>query len=66
MSLLFMIPLAIALGAAYIYENCKDEVGTIAAVGGFACLILGLVLLPWPIQLLLLAFVLISTRQVSL
>lgn len=65
MSLVFMIPLAIALGAAYIYENCRDEVGTIVAVGGAVCLILSLILLPWPIQLLLLIFVLVSTRRLS-
>ncbi len=66
MSLVFTIPLAIALVAAYVYENCADEVGTIVAICGVVCLILCLILLPWPIQLLLLIFVLISTRQISL
>lgn len=65
MSLFFLIPLATALGAAYVCEKCHDEVATLTAVAAIVCLVLSLVLSPWPIQLFLLVFVLITTRQIS-
>lgn len=66
MSLLFLIPLATALGAAYIFETLQDEVAILAAVAVVVSVILCLVLSPWQLQLSLLMVVLLTTRRVSL
>ena len=63
MSFSFMIPLTTVLVAVYLFRRSSDEMaylcGSIAVVG----LLLSLVLAPWQLQLLLLIFVVLSTRK---
>ncbi|MBW4493379.1 MAG: DUF4278 domain-containing protein [Oscillatoria princeps RMCB-10] len=61
----FTIPLAIALTVAYILKKSADEIAYLAVAILIVSLVLSLVLAPWPIQLLLLALVLLSNQRLS-
>lgn len=63
MHLLFLIPLATSLVAAYIFNNSADEMAYLMGSVTIVSIILSLVLAPWQIQLLILMFVIISTKQ---
>ncbi len=65
MSLGFLIPLAIALGSAYIFEKSAEEMALLAASIGIVSLLLSLILLPWQMQLMLLMFVLTNANRLS-
>lgn len=62
MSLMFLIPLAIALGAVYLFEHSTQETAVFATAVGIVGAFLSLVLAPWQIQLLLLAVILLKFR----
>ncbi|MBD1932870.1 hypothetical protein [Funiculus sociatus] len=67
MSLLFLIPLVISLGLAYlVLENSHDEIAKLAASAAIVSLIVCLLFSPWQLQLLLLMWVVTSTRRFSL
>lgn len=63
MHLLFLIPLATSLVAAYIFKNSADEIAYLMGSITVVSIILGLVLAPWQIQLLILIFVIINTKR---
>lgn len=66
MSLLFLMPVAIFLIAAYVFKNSTDEMAYLAASISLVSLVISLFLAPWQIQLLLLMLVLlINTGQRS-
>jgi membrane protein implicated in regulation of membrane protease activity len=65
MSWSFTIPLAIALTVAYILKKSADEIAYLAAAILIVSLVLSLVLAPWPVQLLLLALLLLSNQRLS-
>ncbi|HEY9649318.1 MAG TPA: DUF4278 domain-containing protein [Coleofasciculaceae cyanobacterium] len=60
MSLLFLIPVAIFLIAAYVFKNSTDEMAYLAATISLVSLVISLFIAPWQIQLLLLMLVLFS------
>ena len=60
MSWSFTIPLVIALTVAYILKKSADEIAYLAVAILIVSVVLSLVLAPWPIQLLLLALVLLG------
>ncbi len=62
-----LISLFTAIGAGYFYLHVSEEVPRILALAIVAVsFFLELVLAPWPIQLLIVIVVLITTRNVSL
>jgi predicted membrane protein len=63
MNLFFLIPLTASLLASYICKNSADELAYLTAVIAAASLILSLVIAPWQLQLLVIAFVLVSTKK---
>lgn len=60
MSLLFLMPMAIFLIAAYVFKNSTDEMAYLAASISLVSLVISLFLAPWQLQLLLLMLVLLS------
>ena len=63
MSLFFLIPLTASLLAGYICKNSADELAYLTAIVATVCLILSLVIAPWQLQLLVIVFVLVSTKK---
>jgi Domain of unknown function (DUF4278) len=60
---LFLIPLAIGLVAAYIAKKSNDDLAYLGIVIAIFSLILGLVLAPWQVQLFLFVLVIVGARQ---
>jgi sensor domain CHASE-containing protein len=66
MSLIFLIPLVAAIGAAYAYTISSRELPILLAASvAIICLVLSLILAPWQVQLLLLLGILVKTRNLS-
>jgi len=63
MHLFFLIPLMTGLASGYIFKSCADEMAYLTGLLAVISLILSLILAPWPIQLLILMLVMISTRR---
>ncbi|MBW4612853.1 MAG: hypothetical protein KME21_06140 [Desmonostoc vinosum HA7617-LM4] len=63
MALFFLIPLCTGLITGYFFKKSTDEIAYLAGVFAAISLLLSLVLAPWPIQLMLLFIVLISTNK---
>jgi len=64
MSLPFLVSLATAVVALVLYANMSEEVPRMCALGIVAiCFVLDLVLAPWPIQALILLFVLVRGKK---
>lgn len=63
MRLIFLIPLTTSFVAGYFLQKSADEMAYLTGTVTIVSLILTLVLAPWQIQLLILAFVIISTRK---
>jgi hypothetical protein len=60
----FLIPLALGLTSGYVSKKCYDEMAYLTVSIAFVSLIISLVIAPWQVQLLLLIFVFISSRQI--
>ena len=63
MHLLFLIPLMTCLASGYIFKSCADEMAYLTGIITVISLVLSLVLAPWQLQLLILMFVMISTKR---
>lgn len=63
MRLLFLIPLTSALISGYIFRKSPDEMAYLTGLVTIISIVLTLALAPWQIQLAILAFVIISTRN---
>ncbi|WP_242072364.1 hypothetical protein [Microcoleus sp. FACHB-68] len=56
---IYLIPLAVALGASWVFSKTSEDVYTILCAGtAIICLIWGFALAPWQLQLLLLLILL--------
>lgn len=63
MRLFFLIPLTSALISGYIFKKSPDEMAYLTGLVTIISTVLTLALAPWQIQLAILAFVIISTRN---
>ena len=63
MRLFFLIPLTSALISGYIFKRSPDEMAYLTGLVTIISVVLTLALAPWQIQLAILAFVIISTRN---
>lgn len=63
MHLFFLIPLMTCLASGYIFKSCADEMAYLTGIITIISLVLSLVLAPWQLQLLILMFVMTSTKQ---
>lgn len=63
MHLFFLIPLVTSLVAGYLFNNSADEMAYLMGSITVVSIVLSLVLAPWQIQLLILMFVIISTKR---
>lgn len=65
MPYVFIIPLAVAAGCIYIFKNAVDEIAYLAISISVFSMLLGLVLAPWPLQLLLVIALLLSYKRAA-
>ena len=63
MHLTFLIPLTTSLISGYIFQKSADEMAYLTGLLTIVSLVFSLIIAPWQIQLLILGFVLISTRK---
>jgi membrane protein implicated in regulation of membrane protease activity len=66
MHLHFLIPLATCIASSYLFKNAVDEIADLSGAITVVSLVLSLILAPWQLQLLVLTFVVISTRRLLL
>lgn len=62
MTVLFLVPLAIALVSLYIYENSAEEMSYLTAITAIVSLLVTLAIAPWQVQILLLLGALLSSQ----
>ena len=62
MTVLFLVPLAIALISVYIYENSAEEMSYLTAITAIVSLFVTLAIAPWQVQILLLLVALLSSQ----
>jgi membrane protein implicated in regulation of membrane protease activity len=62
MTVLFLVPLAIALVSVYIYENSAEEMSYLTAITAIVSLFVTLAIAPWQVQILLLLGALLSSQ----
>lgn len=62
MTVLFLVPLAIALISVYIYENSAEEMSYLTAITAIISLFVTLAIAPWQVQILLLLVALLSSQ----
>lgn len=63
MHLFFLIPLMTCLASGYIFKSCADEMAYLTGTITVVSLVLSLILAPWQLQLLILMFVMTSTKR---
>lgn len=63
MNLTFLIPLATCLVCGYVFKKCADEMAYLTGSVTLVSLVLSIVIAPWQIQLLVLAYVMFSTKK---
>lgn len=63
MNLMFLIPLSISLLSGYLFKKSADEMAYLTGIGTIVCGLLAVILAPWQLQLLILGFVFLSTKN---
>ncbi len=63
MNLTFLIPLTTCLVCGYVFKKCADEMAYLTGSVTIVSLILSIIIAPWQIQLLVLAYVMFSTKK---
>lgn len=62
MTVLFLVPLAIALVSVYIFENSAEEMSYLTAITAIVSLLVTLAIAPWQVQILLLIGALLCSQ----
>lgn len=63
MNLTFLIPLTTCLVSGYIFKKSTDEMAYLTGSVTIVSLVLSIIIAPWQIQLLVLAYVMFSTKK---
>lgn len=63
MSLLFLLPLGVAIAAFFMFERSEDELAVLLAVVALTGLVFSLILAPWQVQLAVLILALLRSQS---